>query len=81
MNRESTDTRLTLGYARVSTLEQDESLQRDALEAAGVTGCSSTKRRASSARGRRWTRSSSRSARATPSSCGASIGWAGPCGT
>lgn len=28
---------LRLGYARVSTLEQDEALQRDALEAAGCT--------------------------------------------
>ncbi len=34
----STATRIThyrLGYARVSTLQQDESLQRDALQAAG----------------------------------------------
>ncbi len=35
MSREGINTHLTLGYARVSTLEQDESLQRDALEAAG----------------------------------------------
>jgi hypothetical protein len=31
-----------LGYARVSTLQQDESLQRDALVAAGVDRISST---------------------------------------
>jgi DNA invertase Pin-like site-specific DNA recombinase len=35
MDPEHKDGRLRLGYARVSTLEQDESLQRDALAAAG----------------------------------------------
>ena len=35
MESERTTPGMTLGYARVSTLEQDESLQRDALTAAG----------------------------------------------
>ena len=35
MESERTPTGLIMGYARVSTLEQDESLQRDALAAAG----------------------------------------------
>lgn len=33
----STATGMTFGYARVSTTDQDEALQRDALAAAGVT--------------------------------------------
>ena len=35
MESERTPTGLIMGYARVSTLEQDESMQRDALAAAG----------------------------------------------
>ena len=74
MSTENRTTGMTFGYARVSTVAQDEALQRDALAAA--TGCSSTRRPGRSPRGPRWTRCSPSCAPATPSSCGDSTAWA-----
>jgi len=70
-----------LGYARVSTTEENADLQRDPLTGAGcwkvftdhVTG---TRERARSSTG-----CSSRSARATRWWCGAWTGWVARCGT
>ena len=73
-----------LGYARVSTVAQDEALQVDALKAAGCariyTDHVSTRKETRPELERLFERvDAGGSTPATPSSCGGSIDWAGRC--
>ena len=70
-----------VGYARVSTLEQDEALQHDALIAAGLSASSWTRPQASLSTDQPSMRCSISSAPATASRYGDWIALEGPCVT
>lgn len=69
------------GYARVSTLEQDEALQRDALVAVGCQRILVEKASASSSSGPPWRSCLVSCAQGTASRCGGWTASAGPCAT
>ena len=76
MSTEQPTDHTLLGYARVSTLEQDVALQRDALRPLDATASSSTRLQASSNTVLRSTPCSTDSDLETPSWSGDSTAWA-----
>ena len=82
MSSENQPRPMVFGYARISTTEQDESLQLDALHAAGCDRLMIDRASGAAAPSvRRWRRCSTGSGPATPSWSGGSTASAAACGT
>ena len=72
---------MVIGHAKVSTLEQNERLQTDALDKAGCERVLIIMRRVRGRIGRSWTDSSMGSLTGTRASRGSSTVWVGVCRT